>query len=99
MNQNIQPQLDWLLVKVIKPETGVVSQSDIEQTDQQYGVIAVGPGIYEFGHFIEPSVKPGAIVYVEAHSDANTPDELRRQGLDLIKAARVMAVVKGVKHG
>lgn len=88
----ITPKLDWVLAKKITPDTGIVTMTDIEDTYQKFEVVAVGPGTYEFGTFIEPSCKSGETVLVESHAEANTPEEMKEQDLYVFKAARVIGV-------
>lgn len=89
-----EPQLDYLLCEEIKPETGVVTTSDIADHWQKYKVLAAGKGRYDHGVFIEVSVKPGDIIYVQKHSEADSPPELVQRGQALIMASRVMDVIK-----
>jgi len=89
----IQPLLDYILVDIIKPDTGVISAYDSAETNQYGKVIAVGEGVYEFGQFVVPKVEVGDLVYFEAFADGtNVPKDIRDKGQALIKAARIMAV-------
>lgn len=90
----IKPYLDYVLGKEIKTDNGIVSSSDIEDTIQKYEVLAIGNGRYELGEFIVPEVKPGDIVFVQKHSEADTPKELKEQGLALFMNSRIIAVEK-----
>lgn len=89
----IEPTLDWCLAKKVQRDTGVVTGTDIRDTHQLWEIIAVGPGVYEFGTFVVPSAKAGDIVYTDEHAEANTPKELEAKDMALFKAARIMAIV------
>jgi len=91
---NLTPVLDYLLCKEIRPDSAVVSSADIQDNWQHYEVVAVGPGRYEYGTFIKPSVKAGDKIYTQKHAEADSPKELKDQGYALIMFSRVMAVEK-----
>jgi len=89
---NIEPLLDYVLVEIIKADSGVVTSTDVASTEQYGKVIKVGKGAYEFGVFIEPTVKEGDLVYLEAYADGtNVPKVLRDKGYVLVKSNRIMA--------
>ncbi len=92
MTKSINPTLDYILCEVIKEETGAVSSADVADHWQKYKVLAVGPGRYDNGIFIEPVVREGNVIYVQKHSEADTPPELEKIGQALIMGSRVMAV-------
>lgn len=90
----ILPQEDYLLCEEVKDQTGVVTTTDISDHWQKYKILAVGPGRYiaEQDHWLEPSANVGDVVYVQRHSEADSPDDLKAKGLYLIQASRVMAI-------
>lgn len=88
---NIIPEYDYLLCKEVKDETGVITESNVADHWQRYQVLAVGKGRYADGSFIKPTVQANDIVYVQRHSEADSPDDLKAKGLYLIQATRVMA--------
>ena len=89
----MQPILDYIYGKEIETDTGVVSTGSMEQTKQKYEVVAVGPGRYEVGVFVKPSVKVGDIVIIQKHSaEGDTPADMLNKGYALFMASRVMAI-------
>ena len=87
------PILDYVYGREVTTDTGVVSNVSIEKTRQKYEVIAVGKGKYEFGTFIEPSVKPGDIVFIQKHaSEGDAPPDMLDRGYALFQASRIMAI-------
>jgi co-chaperonin GroES (HSP10) len=88
----IKPKYDYLLCEEIKPDSGVVTNSDITDHWQHYKVLAVGEGRYEHGVFVQPNIQVGEEIWVQKHSEADTMPELANNGLALIMASRVMAV-------
>lgn len=88
----MEPKFDYMLCEEVKDATGAVTQSDISDNWQKYKVLAVGPGRYDHGIFIEPPVRVGETIHVQRHAEADTPPELREKGQALIMASRVMAV-------
>lgn len=88
------PKFDYLLCKEVKEATGVVTQGDIADHWQKFEVIAVGKGRYQDGVFIETESKPGDLILVQKHAEADTPEDLKNQDLYLIMESRVMAVGK-----
>jgi co-chaperonin GroES (HSP10) len=91
---NIKPQYDYLLCERISEETGVITENDIEDTHQKYKVLAVGEGRHEYGVFITPKIKPNNIIFVQKHSEADTPKQLKDRNLALIMSSRVMAILE-----
>lgn len=85
------PILDYMFCKEVRPDTAAVSGADVQDHWQHYEVIAVGEGRHEHGVLIKPSVEVGDIIYVQKHSEADTPKELKDKGYALIMASRVMA--------
>lgn len=93
--ENIKPILDYCYGKKVERDTGAVTGSDIRDTHQLFEILAVGPGAYESGVLVEPSVKPGDIVYIQKHAaEGDTPKELEQKDYALFKANRVMAIVE-----
>lgn len=89
----LKPLRDYVLVEIIKRDTGVITSTDVTETDQYGKVLAVGDGAYEFGQFIKPDVEVGDMVYWEAYAEgSNVPKEIRNKSQALIKASRIMAV-------
>lgn len=86
------PVLDYIYAKEVAEDTGVVSNVDISDAKQKYEVIAVGPGRYEYGVLVKPTVKPGDIVYIQKHGEQDTPADLTNKGYALFMASRVMAI-------
>lgn len=91
----IVPAPNYLLVKRLEAYTGVVTDSDIEDTHQRYEIVAINPdGCYwsDYGLQLEADYKVGQIIYTQKHAEADTPKELADIGQALVMAARVMAV-------
>jgi co-chaperonin GroES (HSP10) len=90
----MKPLYDWVLAKKIENESVVITGADIEDSPQKFEVLAVGPGKYESGKFAEvpPEIKPGAIVWLQKHASADTPDELKAKGEYLFMASRIIGV-------
>lgn len=87
----VKPVLDYLLCEEVKEVTASVTTSDVADHWQKYKVIAAGEGRYDHGVFISVDTRPGDIIYVQKHSEADSPEDLRSQGLYLIMNSRVMA--------
>jgi len=92
----ITPAYNYLLVKKVERDTGVVVDEDIEDTHQKFEVVAVPEfqGFYVGGleHRVETEYKVGDVIWVQKHADADNPKELEQQGLALILIERVMAL-------
>jgi len=91
----ITPAYNYLLVKKVERDTGVVVDEDIEDTHQKFEVVAVNDeqGFYTNGSEfrIKTDYEVGDVIWVQKHADADNPKELERQGLALILIERVMA--------
>lgn len=90
----IQPQFDYLLCEEVRGVTGAVTQSEIADHWQKYKVLAAGAGRYQDGVLLPVSAEVGDVVYVQKHAEADSPDDLKANGLYLIMDSRVMAVDK-----
>lgn len=91
----LKPQYDYILCEEIKPDSGVVTGAEVGDHWQKYKVLAVGPGRQsQEGKIVHVpvAIKKGAIIYTQAHSEADTPPELKKINQALIMASRVMAV-------
>lgn len=90
----LRPAYNYLLLKRLEKESGVVTETDIEDTHQRYEVLAVPKyqGHYEYGVLVESFYKVGQIVYVQKHAEADSPKELLQRGEALVLISRVMAV-------
>ena len=91
----LKPAYNYLLLKRLDKETGVVTEVDIENTHQRYQIIAINDdwcGWYENGVPITVNYQIGEVVYVQKHAEADTPKELAQRGEALVLASRVMAV-------
>lgn len=93
MSKNIKPKLDYLLCEEVKDATGVVTTSDIADHWQKYKVLAVGEGHYNdfLNIWVDIDIKVGEVIYVQKHAEADSPDDLKANGLYLIQSSRVMA--------
>lgn len=92
----LKPMHDYLLIEVLKPESTIIKSGDIRDSlflGRKGKVVAVGPGVWNQAgtELIKPSAKVGDIVYWEEAAEANTPEELRKDRLALMKDARLMA--------
>jgi co-chaperonin GroES (HSP10) len=92
----IKPSTHYLHCKELKKETGVVTESSISDHWQKYEVLNVADpsGWWEGNLFVESKVKPGDVIYVQKHAEADTPPELKEKGEALVLASRVMSVVE-----
>lgn len=89
----IQPLHDYVLIKVTKQKSQVVSVGDVEDTEQFGEVLAVGAGVHYNGTFVQPSVKPGDKICFQKHKyNAETPQKLLDQDLAIIRDAHVIYV-------
>lgn len=87
--------LDYVYGKEIEIDTGVVSAGAVADTRQYYEVLRVGPGKYEFGQFITPSVSVGDRVVVQKHAaEGDTPPDMLAKGYALFMASRIMAITE-----
>lgn len=89
------PVHNYLLVRRLEKETGVVSEVDVENTHQRYEILAVNPdwcGWYEYGVLHTADYRAGQIIFTQKHAEADSPKELTQRGEALILASRVMAV-------
>lgn len=89
---NLEPILDYCVGEKIEKDTGVVTGADIRDTHQLFKIVAVGPGTFEGGEFVVPSVVAGDVVWIQKHAaEGDTPAELDKRGFALFKANRIMA--------
>jgi len=89
----MEPILDYVYGKEIPIDSGVVSQNETSDTRQYYEVISVGPGRYEHGKLIRPSVREGDTVIIQKHAaEGDTPPDMLNRGYALFMASRCMAV-------
>ena len=96
----MNPILDYVYGKEVAVDTGVVSQDVATDTKQYYEVIEVGPGRYEFGKLIEPSVRAGETVIIQKHAaEGDTPTDMLNSGYALFMASRIMAIKGERKPG
>lgn len=103
----VTPVADYVLVQVIKRKSSdvVITTSDISDTEQQGKVLAISKYIDDkyietdtvhastligLNSFKDLSV--GDIVYFQKHADADTPEDLKKEDLLLIKFNRIMAI-------
>jgi co-chaperonin GroES (HSP10) len=93
MVHSVIPTFGYLLCRRIITDTGVVTDSDVEDTHQIYEVVNAGPGWYEYGVFIDNPFKTGDQIYTQKHADADNPKPLDQAGYVLLQASRVMAVI------
>jgi co-chaperonin GroES (HSP10) len=94
------PYNDYILGKKVERDTGVVSGTDTKEKDthQKYEVLEAGEGrTTETGAFVSVNVKPGDVVFVQKHADADTPQELKDKDQALFMASRIMYVEEN--HG
>lgn len=87
----IQPKQDYLLIKWLETDTGIVKTEDIRDSKQKGEVLAVGPGVWIDGVFVKNRTEVGEIVYWEEAAEANTPPWLKNKDLFLVKEARLTA--------
>jgi|GEM_PF-5225712 len=94
----IKPAYNYLLVKKLERDTGLSLAADIEDTHQRFEIIETPiplmdkhQGYLEYGVLVDTHYDIGQIIYVEKHSEANTPIELEQQGLSLVLISRVIA--------
>lgn len=91
----MHPILDYIYGEEVKEDSGVVTTTEISDTKQTYKVLAIGPGRYENGTFIEPSVKVGDVVLIQKHSaEGDSPHKMLSGGHAMFMASRVMGVIK-----
>lgn len=91
----LTPAYNYLLLKRLEKETGVVTETDVEDTHQRYEILAMSnnvTGHYEYGQFIVAPYGVGEIVYIQKHAEADTPKELLQRGEALVLVSRVMGV-------
>ena len=89
----IHPYHDWILVRIIKADSHVVTTADAEDTQQRGEVLAVGPGVWYQGEFVTPKVKIGGkVLFLKHKFNADTPNDLLNDGLALIRDIHLMAV-------
>ena len=95
MEHNIVPVHDYFLARKVKRETGVVTNTDIRDTHQQFEVLAVGEGRMVDGELVKVPAEVGDVVWVQKHAaEGDTPEPLEQQGLALIMGSRIMAKEK-----
>ena len=95
----MRPILDYIYAKEVKTDTGVVATGQQTDTKQKYEVLAVGPGRYEYGNLIEPSVKVGDVVIIQKHAaEGDTPPDMLLKGYALFMASRVMAITDDIQQ-
>lgn len=82
----LKPATGYVLVKEVEVDSGVVSTSDISDTQQKFKVLAVGKQEKKQTR----EILPGDIIYTLKHADADSVPELEDQGLYLIKEDRIM---------
>lgn len=89
-------QQDWLLVEIIKQKQVTVSQADVRDTEQVGVVKQAGDGKkYTANGVVEIDMTPfqtGVKVTWIAHAEANTTEDMKRQGLAYVEAAKVIQV-------
>lgn len=85
---------DWCLGEEIKPDSAVVTSADMEDHHQKYEILAIGPGRYDSGIFIEPPVKKGDIVIIMKHGESDTNQELKDKGQAVFMSSRIIGVEK-----
>ena len=88
----ITPKFDYLLVEEVRDESGVVTTTDVADHWQKYKILATGEGRYQGELFIKQEFTVGQVIYVQKHSEADSPDDLKKINQYLIQASRVMAV-------
>lgn len=91
----MQPARGYYLGREVKKESGIVMTTDAQDSPQKFRITAVGEPVLVDGEntFIEADYKEGDIVYIILHATANTPIELKNQGLALFEFNRVMGKV------
>lgn len=56
---------DYMLIEKLPKESAIIITADEKTKEPElYRVKEVGPGHYDFGKFIEPSVKKGDVVFI-----------------------------------
>lgn len=91
----LKPVLDYVHGRVIDSSSAIFVPTGTADTVQRFEVLAVGPGKYEFGTFIEPPVKVGDKVIIQKQAaEGDTPADLYNKGEALFMASRIMAVIK-----
>lgn len=91
----VQPYNDYLLLEVLKVETGIISSAEDTVFDrpQKGKVLAIGDGYNPDLGKNEPSlIKVGEIVYWHRSADADTPPELVNQGQVLVRDCKIMGI-------
>lgn len=71
----VQPLRDRVILKRIEEEQeegGIIIPDAVKEKSQEAEVLAVGPGRWEFGSFIETTVKPGDIVLFNKYAGNET---------------------------
>jgi co-chaperonin GroES (HSP10) len=89
----VRPERDYLLVHVLEETSGIVKSYDTRDTKQRGQVLAVGPGDYRDGVYVENTCKVGDIILWEEAAEANTPAYLKHKDLYLVKEARKIATL------
>ena len=89
----LNPAYNYLLVKPIVKDTGIVLEDDIEDTHQHFVIVGVADdqGYMDGGAKVITKYRVGETIYVQKHADADTPKELENKGMALIQISRVMA--------
>lgn len=79
----VQPLRDRVILKRIEEEQeegGIIIPDAVKEKSQEAEVLAVGPGRWEFGSFIETTVKPGDIVLFNKYAG----NETKHKGQEVI---------------
>lgn len=86
----LRPLLDFMLLEMEKRETALVMLDNKPDNADVFTVVAIGPGYFQDGTFIDPQVKQGDKVFIVGNLF-----ELKHKGVQykLARSREVIAVV------
>lgn len=90
----ITPLQDWILVEIIKNQSGIRTSDSVEDTDQVGRVIKSGPGTYYANTFVPNTAKEGDIITWTKFKDSDDTPELNKKGLTMIRERDCMFIGK-----
>ncbi len=100
MSETIRPVLDWVVLEPMGLEErtagGIYVPKNAKNNRRRGTVKSVGPGRWlELGKRVEPEVKAGDVVIYMHHNVAQGVSDVEdEQGLQLIPASEICAVVE-----